>query len=177
LGALRDFIQTGGTVAQALPITYRINYLRNNRPALMSFTTDFNKINKTEIPQIKNLTINFHTLAGNGSNKDGDTRASVSIHSTSGKQYAGWTQQGEDEFGENSDKPFALSIQEPLLIRDLAAARISFHVEPNGSDTWRFNYSLTGITTDGRNYSSGRNGCEISDEHKDREDALQVIDP
>jgi hypothetical protein len=173
LNELRNFIQNGGSVAQALPISYRINYLANNKPALISFTTDYNRINKTEIPRIKDLTVDFDT---NDDDKDDDTYLSVSINGN-GKTYATYTQNGKNKYDDHSHHTERLTSNDVLFIRDLPSAKISIHIQPTRHDTWKFNYHLHGTTTDGRNYISGRDGITLNQDNRDLSDSLNVIQP
>jgi hypothetical protein len=87
------------------------------------------------------LQVQFHT---NDDDKDGDSVLSVVIQSFAGDQVSSWTQVGNLGFSDNSNSPnFPLT---PALVdlTRLTDATLGICIAPNGHDTWRFNWSLTG---------------------------------
>ncbi|WP_437564310.1 thiol-activated cytolysin family protein [Sorangium sp. So ce542] len=145
-------------VQLGLPISYRVNYLRDNRLAILSFTTQYERIETSPLPKLVDWSISFHTA---DDDKDDDTVLNVWVmddHGATLAHYAGSGKQNGDkeEFGNGSTKHLSLQPVRTVLARsdeDTKHIQLKIRIEPNGRDEWDFSYTLRARNTgDGPNF-------------------------
>lgn len=79
-------------------------------------------------------------------------------------------------FDDNSDEgPYALTILNPSQEALLQSGRIRLRIDPNGHDTWRFNFFLEMIFSDGSRLSGGANSLELTQNRKQQEFGIDGI--
>lgn len=122
-------------------------------------------------PILVTATATFHTL---DDDKDDDTVLSIGIVLPNGTLVAsvgGIT----GRFPDNRDNgPFGLTVLGKRKRSELSGALAALHIEPNGDDTWRFNWGMVLAFDDGSQHAAGWSGPFLSDEVKDRSYALDV---
>jgi thiol-activated cytolysin len=72
---LMDFIKSGGNYSKTspgAPIAYKLNYLKDNSPARMSFTTDYDVKECTRVSQKIRVTLNSISVDDDGGDTGGD---------------------------------------------------------------------------------------------------------
>jgi hypothetical protein len=66
-------------------------------------------------------------------------------------------------FNDNSDGgPYALRIRNASDKESIQQGSVTVRVDPNGHDTWRFNFDLDLQFSDGSHFSAGADGLEMS---------------
>jgi hypothetical protein len=110
----------------------------------------------------------FKTPAATGDDgKDGDTALTVGVSNSTGVVFA----QVVNYYGEFSNP--STSTVELLILnqctRGLLTGNVytTLHIEPNGSDTWDFDYTLVVTFSDGIQSFAAFNGHWLSDDNKD----------
>jgi hypothetical protein len=72
-------------------------------------------------------------------------------------------------FDDHSDTgPYALTIYNPSSRSSLQSGDITIHIDPNGHDTWRFNFILLMRFSDGKTLSGGANGLELTQDRREQ---------
>lgn len=94
-------------------------------------------------PRLSDLTIAFHT---NDDDKDDDTGVQVQVGTV-----AEWHQEGKEKYPDNSDHAHTLRPAQ-VNLADIQGKQLRICISPNGNDTWKFNYTLTGRRDNGGNY-------------------------
>lgn len=119
-----------------------------------------------------NATIQFHT---NDEDKDDDTHVTVTVVD-SNQVVAARVSNDFGHFDNNSDDgPFGLTVQNPSSKDALQSGRVTIHIDPNGHDTWRFNFFLDLIFDDGSHLSGGADGLELTQDRREQTFGLQGI--
>lgn len=131
-----------------VPISYRVNYLKNNNVAKMSFSTEFDRTASSPIPQLTDWSVTFHTA---DDDKDNDTALRVEVLAN-GTLIANHSENGE-KFDNGSTKSRGLAKVAKLYARDQNAVRFHVRIDPNGNDTWDFSYTLSARNTGGGSFS------------------------
>ena len=145
-----------------VPISYRVNYLRDNQVARLSFTTSYDRVQSSPIPQLTNWTITFNTA---NDDKDDDTALLVEVRA-GGTVIAHHSENGE-KFDNGSTKTRRLDQDRILFARDAGAVQLHIRIDPNGSDTWDFSFTLTATNTGGGpGYVKSRH-MTLSDDNRD----------
>jgi hypothetical protein len=110
----------------------------------------------------------FHT---NNDDKDGDTVLSIYVDGPMGRVAQVEGIQGH--FDDNSDNgPFALTIVRPIARFEIPVCRTRVHIDPNGHDTWRFNYEIDLIFDDAPPAAKNWNGLALDQNSRDFSDGL-----
>lgn len=79
-------------------------------------------------------------------------------------------------FDDNSDEgPYALTIVNPSQEALLQSGKIVLRIDPNGHDTWRFNFFLEMVFSDGSRLSGGANSLELTQNRKQQEFGIDGI--
>src|SRR5690349_4560434 len=121
---------------------------------------------------LTNATIRFHT---NNEDKDSDTHVTVVVVD-SDNIVAARIDNDFGHFDDNSDNgPFGLIVQNPSSQDRLQAGRVAIRIDPNGHDTWRFNFFLDLLLNDGSHLSGGADGIELNQDRKEQSFGLQGI--
>ncbi|GEM_PF-1480195 len=124
------------------------------------------------MPVLTNATVKFHT---NNEDKDSDTHVTVTVID-SNNIVAARVDNDFGHFDDNSDNgPFGLSVQNPSTEDALQSGSVIIRIDPNGHDTWRFNFFLDLLFNDGSHLSGGANGLELTQDRREQQFGLQGI--
>ncbi len=108
---------------------------------------------------LANCTISFHT---NNEDKDADTHVTVTVRDDN-NVVAAFISNDFGHFDDNSDAgPFGLEVENPSDIGSLDRGTVTIRIDPNGHDTWRFNFNLFLLFSDGHRRSGNVNGLELT---------------
>lgn len=122
----------------AVPIAYRVNFLRDNTAMRLAYAIKYNALDRSPRPGLRNPKVNFHT---NDDDKDDDTGITVTVIDGA-RQYAEWHQTQKTQYDNNSDTSFALTGFIPA--EKVAGSYLRICISPTGRDTWKFNVGLSG---------------------------------
>ena len=104
--------------------------------------------------------VSFHT---NDEDKDGDSRVEVTVRLMDQTVVASIA----DEFGHFDDHsdagPFDLLITQAATRGALKTGSVAVKIDPNGDDTWRFNFFLDLLFEDNAHLIAWANGLEVSE--------------
>jgi hypothetical protein len=106
---------------------------------------------------LKNVTISFHT---NDDDKDDDTGVQVRIGTATE-----WHLEGKERFPDNSDRPKRMS-PDQVKLSDVQGTPLTICISPNGNDTWRFNYVLSGDRGEGMRYLASAGNISLTEGHR-----------
>jgi hypothetical protein len=96
--------------------------------------------NGGNMPSLANCKISFHT---NDEDKDNDTHVTVEVRDENNVAVA-LISNDFGHFDDHSDAgPFGLAIQNPSDKTFVQRGNVLIRIDPNGNDTWRFNWSCT----------------------------------
>jgi hypothetical protein len=106
------------------------------------------------------VSVSFHT---NDEDKDDDSRVDVTVRLMDQTVVASIA----DEFGHFDDHsdagPFDLLIKQAAIRGELKTGSVAVKIEPNGNDTWRFNFFLDLLFDDGAHLIAWANGIELTE--------------
>lgn len=109
--------------------------------------------------------VSFHT---NGEDKDDDSRVGVTVRLMDQTVVASIA----DEFGHFDDHsdagPFDLLITQAATRGALKTGSVAVKIEPNGDDTWRFNFFLDLLFEDGAHLIAWANGLEVTESRQEQ---------
>ena len=98
----------------------------------------------------------------NDEDKDGDTLVTINV-GTRTNQAAATISDYFDHFDDGSTHgPYPMFPFVGIKASDLDPGVINFSIDPNGHDTWRFNYSITLGFSDGTSFIFRQNGLELT---------------
>jgi len=121
------------------------------------------------MPRLVNCTIKFHT---NNEDKDADTHVTILVRD-SNNTLAAYISNDFGHFDDHSDSgPFGLLIRNPSNKADLQRGTVSIRIDPNGHDTWRFNFDLDLVFSDSTHLSGGASGLELTQDRRQQEFGL-----
>lgn len=121
---------------------------------------------------LANCTVKFHT---NNEDKDGDTHVTVTLKDDN-NVVAARVSNDFGHFDDNSDAgPFALAVQNASAKESLQRGNVTVRIDPNGHDTWRFNFFLDLHFSDGSHLSGGADGLELTQDRKEQNFGLDGI--
>jgi len=116
------------------------------------------------MPNLSSSTIKFHT---NDDDKDDDTHVTVTVRDANGL-IAARIDSDFGHFNDNSDNgPFGLHIINRSPKSAMENGSISIRIDPNGHDTWKFNFYLELIFDDGSVLPAGANGLSLSQNNRE----------
>jgi hypothetical protein len=114
--------------------------------------------------------VSFHT---NDEDKDDDTHITVTVRQRDGTIAA----RIDDDFGHFNDHsnngPFGLLIVNPGDKVDLSQGNVTVRIDPNGNDTWRFNFFLDLMFADGSHLNTEVNNLELTQDRQQQTFAIQ----
>jgi hypothetical protein len=109
--------------------------------------------------------VSFHT---NDEDKDDDSRVEVTVRLMDQTVVASIA----DEFGHFDDHsdagPFDLLITQAANRGALKTGSVAVKVDPNGNDTWRFNFFLDLLFDDGAHLLARANGLELTESRQEQ---------
>jgi hypothetical protein len=107
--------------------------------------------------------VSFHT---NDEDKDDDTHVTVTVRQVDSTLAA----HIDDDFGRfddhSDDGPFGLLIVNPATKNELRTGNVTVRIDPNGNDTWRFNFALDLLFSDGSHLTAQADGLELSEDQQ-----------
>jgi hypothetical protein len=110
----------------------------------------------------------FHT---NDDDKDDDTALAIYVDGPMGR--VAQVEGIRGKFNDHTDNgPFALTIVRSIQRWELASCRTRVHIDPNGHDTWRFNYELDLAFSDAPSANKNWNGIALDQDNRDFSDGL-----
>jgi len=121
---------------------------------------------------LRNCTIKFHT---NNEDKDSDTHVTITVRD-SNQVIAARVDNDFGHFDDNSDSgPFGLIVRNPSSKAVLQSGSITIRIDPNGHDTWRFNFFLDLVFDDSTHLSGGADGLELNQDRREQQFGLEGI--
>jgi hypothetical protein len=124
------------------------------------------------MPNLRNCTVKFHT---NDEDKDADTHVTVTVRD-SAQVVAARIDSDFGHFDDQSDSgPFGLLVKNQSSKAVLQAGSVTIRIDPNGHDTWRFNFFLELVFDDGTRLSGGANGLEMNQDRRETSFGLEGI--
>jgi hypothetical protein len=122
--------------------------------------------------RLKIAAITFHT---NDEDKDHDTHVTVTVKDVNGLVCA----QVDNDWGHFNDQsnagPFGLFIRNQQTEDLLQSGSLTIRIDPNGHDTWRFNFNLVLTFNDGSTLSGGVGGLQLSQNNQQMDFPLQGL--
>jgi hypothetical protein len=114
-------------------------------------------------PKLIGASVSFHT---NDEDKDGDTHVTVTIRKNDGTIVA----RVDNDFGHFNDHtdagPFGLKVVNAIPKSTLAPGYVTIRIDPNGHDTWRFNFSISLLFADGSSIGTEEDGLVLSQDRQ-----------
>jgi hypothetical protein len=114
--------------------------------------------------------ITFHT---NDEDKNDDTHITMTVRGVDGTIAAPI----DDDFGHFNDHstngPFGLLIINPASKESLSRGNVVIRIDPNGNDTWRFNFFLDLTFLDGSHLNTEADGLELTQDRQQQSFASQ----
>jgi len=124
------------------------------------------------MPNLKNCTVKFHT---NDEDKDSDTHVTVTVRD-SGQVIAARIDNDFGHFADQSDSgPFGVIVKNQSSKAVMQAGSVTIRIDPNGHDTWRFNFFLDLLFDDGSRLAGGADGLQLTQDGKEQSFGLQGI--
>jgi hypothetical protein len=124
------------------------------------------------MPKLSNASISFHT---NDEDKDDDTHVTLEVRDQNNVMAA----RVDNDFGHFDDHrdngPFGLVVRNPSEKIDLQRGSVKIHIDPNGHDTWRFNFDLDLHFDVGTHLSGGAQGIELTQDRREQTFGLDGI--
>lgn len=123
------------------------------------------EIGVRQVRTLRNANISFHT---NNEDKDSDTHVTVIIKDRDNRFVASLSND-LGHFDDNSDAgPYKLEVVNESDKASLQQGSMSIRIDPNGHDTWRFNFFLDLQFGDGSHLSGGTNGLELTQDRREQ---------
>jgi hypothetical protein len=143
--------------------------LRNDRQCGSRYTHQKEEHYRVEVT---NASITFHT---NDEDKDDDTHVTVIVRDSSNVLAAN-VANDFGHFNDHSDNgPFELIVRNPSERADLQRGSVKIRIDPNGNDTWRFNFDLDLQFDDDTHLSGEAQGLELTQDRQEQTFGLEGI--
>jgi hypothetical protein len=111
-------------------------------------------------PTLTGATITFQT---NDDDKDDTTKVEVKVRLRDGRTVVAESSNEFAKFGNDSEMgPFALLVVNPVTREQLKTGRVTIAILTAGNDTWRFNFLLDLIFSDGGHLLARAAGIELT---------------
>ena len=111
-------------------------------------------------PTLTGATITFQT---NDDDKDDTTKVEVKVRLRDGRTVVAESSNEFAKFGNDSEMgPFALLVVNPVTREQLKTGRVTIGILTAGNDTWRFNFLLDMIFSDGGHLLARAAGIELT---------------
>jgi len=127
---------------------------------------------RLNMPTLANCNIKFHT---NDDDKDHDTHVTVDVTDFNNVVCA----HIDNDFGHFDDQsdngPFGLQVLNASNKSDCQRGTVRIRIDPNGNDTWKFNFTLTLIFDDNSTLSGGAGGLQLNQNNREQTFGLQGI--
>src|SRR5262245_55071611 len=110
--------------------------------------------------------VSFHT---NDEDKDGDSRVELTVRLMDQTGVVASIADESGHFDDHSDAGlFDLLITQAATRGMLKTGSVAVKIEPNGDDTWRFNFFLDLLFDDGAHLIAWANGLEVTQSHREQ---------
>jgi hypothetical protein len=114
-----------------------------------------------QTPMLTRASVTFHT---NDEDKDDDTQVDIYVYSGDKKTVVAKITECFGHFDDHSDSgPYNLVLVKSVSRDDLKMGHVDLEIEPNGNDTWRFNFLLDLYFSDGGHLLAKAAGVELSE--------------
>jgi hypothetical protein len=122
--------------------------------------------------RLMNAAVSFHT---NDEDKDGDTHLTLTVRDVNGLVCS----QVEGNFSgfpnQSDEGPFGLIIRNRQRDDLVQSGTFTIRIDPNGDDTWRFNFNLVLTFNDGSTLSGGVQNQQLSEAARQQDFPLQGL--
>ncbi|WP_338911888.1 hypothetical protein [Mycetohabitans rhizoxinica] len=123
---------------------------------------------------LRNASVKFITPA-NSDDKDADTHVTVTVRDSNNRIAA----RIDSDFGHFSDHsvngPYGLIIRNRSSAEELEAGNVTIRIDPNGHDTWIFNFDLD-LQFDGdEHYGATYNNIVLNQDNRETSFGLQGV--
>jgi hypothetical protein len=114
-----------------------------------------------QTPMLTRASVTFHT---NNEDKDDDTQVDIYVYSRDKKTVVAKLTECFGHFDDHSDSgPYNLVLVKSVSRDDLKMGHVDLEIEPNGNDTWRFNFLLDLYFSDGGHLLAKAVGVELTE--------------
>jgi len=123
------------------------------------------------MPVLKNCKLRFHT---NDEDKDHDTHVTITVRDSGGTIAA----RADNDFGhfdDQSDFETFVPVRNQSSSAQMQAGQITIRIDPNGHDTWRFNFDLDLVFDDNSRLGGGQAGLSLDQNNREVTVGLQGI--
>jgi len=121
--------------------------------------------------KIKNCRLRFHT---NDEDKDLNTHVTVTVRDEVGR-IAARIDSDFNHFDDHTDFETSLPIRHQSTVAELQAGTVTIRIDPNGSDTWRFNFDLDLVFEDNSRLGGGQSGLSLNQNNREVTLGLQGL--
>jgi hypothetical protein len=112
------------------------------------------------MPALTHASILFHT---NGNDKDDNTHVTATVRDNDGSIVA----RIDNDFGHFNDDsdsgPFNLEVLSPAEKATMGNGSVTLRIDPDGGDTWLFNFALRLKFSDGTTIACENDGLELTE--------------
>lgn len=124
------------------------------------------------MPTLTNAYVQFHT---NNDDKDGDTHVTVTVRDQN-NVIAARVDNDFGHFDDNSDSgPFGMFVINPSEKAALQRGAVTIRIDPNGHDTWRFNFLVRLMFSDGTSFTCGADGLNENQDRREQTFGIEGI--
>jgi hypothetical protein len=124
------------------------------------------------MPTLSNASIKFHT---NDEDKDDDTHVTVTVRDDNNAVVA-LVSNDFGHFDDHGDSgPFGMAIQNPSEQERIVRGNVTVRIDPNGNDTWRFNFFMDMQFSDGAHLSGSADGLALDQDRREQTFGLSGI--
>ena len=123
------------------------------------------------MPSLKNCRVRFHT---NDEDKDHDTHVTFTVRDSGGR-IAARIDSDFGHFDDQSDFETFVPIRNQSSAAEMQAGSVTVRVDPNGHDTWRFNFDLDLVFDDNSRLGGGQAGISLDQNNRESTFGLQGI--
>ncbi|KAK3316870.1 hypothetical protein B0H66DRAFT_626443 [Apodospora peruviana] len=114
---------------------------------------------------LTSASITFHT---NDEDKDGNSHLTITVKDST-KSISAALDSDFARFGDNNDDgPFDLEMFNPSSRADVRAGTVTLRLDPHGQDTWRFNWQMTFVFSDGTKMRAQLSGVELTQDKREK---------
>jgi hypothetical protein len=115
------------------------------------------------VVRVSRLRVTFVT---HDDDTDNDSVLTVAIQDRAGLQVASYAQTDLNMVFENDSTHYVTLTPGSLDATQLASARLTICIAPNGRDTWRFDYTLTGHLSTGKTLTVAQNSQQLDQDDR-----------
>jgi hypothetical protein len=124
------------------------------------------------VATLANCSITFHT---NDKDKNRDTHVTVHVRD-SNNMLCAHIDNDFGHFDDNSDNgPFTLQVVNAISKNDCQRGNVRLRIDPNGDDSWKFNFNLTLAFDDSTILSGGVSGSRLDQNNREQTFGLRGI--